>query len=98
MIQTHKSLFGEPNEKLTYTTTVVADIQATNIEPIYSRFYPYHMHLKGEVEKQIKELLDQGIIRPSRSPYNSPIWIVQKKIECIRQSEIQNGNKLSKIK
>lgn len=82
VIQRHKSLFGEPNQKLTYTTTVVADIQTTNVEPVYSKFYPYPMHLKGEVEKQIKELLDQGIIRPSRSPYNSPTWIVPKKSDA----------------
>ncbi|KAH8361297.1 hypothetical protein KR200_000844 [Drosophila serrata] len=31
------------------------------------------------VNKEIKELLQNGIIRPSRSPYNSPTWVVDKK-------------------
>ncbi len=72
-------LFSEPEEKLTYTTVVKAEIRTTTQDPVYSRYYPYPMSLKDEVEKQIAKLLDDGIIRPSRSPYNSPIWIVPKK-------------------
>lgn len=37
------------------------------------------MPLKKEIDKQISELLNDGIIRPSKSPYNSPVWIVPKK-------------------
>lgn len=82
VIGQHKSLFSEPNENLTYTTAVVADIRTVTNEPIYSRYYPYPVQLKDEVEKQIQDLLKQGIIRPSRSPYNSPIWIVPKKADA----------------
>ncbi|KAH8295567.1 hypothetical protein KR054_009054 [Drosophila jambulina] len=35
--------------------------------------------MRGEVENQVDELLREGIIRPSKSPYNSPIWVVPKK-------------------
>lgn len=31
------------------------------------------------VNNEIRELLKNGIIRPSRSPYNNPIWVVDKK-------------------
>jgi len=31
------------------------------------------------VNKETKALLKDGIIRPSRSPYNSPVWVVDKK-------------------
>lgn len=37
------------------------------------------MALKKEVEKEINKLLVDGIIRPTKSPYNSPVWIVPKK-------------------
>ena len=40
------------------------------------RFPPVH---KKEIDKQVGKLLDQEIIKPSLSPYNSPIWIVSKK-------------------
>lgn len=72
-------LFSEPDEKLTFTTTVKGDIRTSCTEPVYSRPYPYPLCLKNEVEKQIKKMLDDGIIRPSKSPYNSPVWIVPKK-------------------
>lgn len=73
------NLFAEPDEKLTYTTKVVGEIRTLTDSPVYTRYYPFPMSLKSEVEKQVRKLLDDGIIRPSRSPYNSPVWIVPKK-------------------
>lgn len=73
------TLFSDPNEKLTYTTRVVGEIRTSNSDPVYSKSYPYPMCLKQEVEKEVKKLLEDGIIRPSRSPYNSPVWVVPKK-------------------
>jgi len=35
------------------------------------------------VNKEINELLNNGIIRPSRSPYNSPTWVVDKNVLTI---------------
>lgn len=75
----YPSLFSEPDEKLTYTTKVVAEIRTNTETPVYTHSYPYPMSLKDEVESQIQTLLRDGIIRPSRSPYNSPVWIVPKK-------------------
>lgn len=34
------------------------------------------------METQILKLLQDGIIRPSKSPYNSPLWIVPKKSDA----------------
>ena len=39
---------------------------------------------KEEVERQVKDLLDRGWIRPSKSPYASPILFVQKKDSTLR--------------
>lgn len=75
----HKTLFADPDERLTYTTRVVGDIRTSTETPTYTRNYPYPMALKQVVEEEISKLLRDGIIRPSRSPYNSPIWIVSKK-------------------
>lgn len=82
IINKYPNLFSEPNESLTYATAVKGEIRTTTEAPVYSRCYPYPMHLKEEVEHQIKELLDQGIIRPSKSPYNSPVWVVPKKMDA----------------
>lgn len=76
------TLFSEPDEKLTYVTNVKGEIRTINSDPVYSRPYPYPMCLKEEVDKQIDQLLTDGIIRPSKSPYNSPVWIVPKKVDA----------------
>lgn len=57
---------------MTYTTKVV-EVRTDANTPVYTRFYPYPASLKAEVERLVKSLL-HGIIRPSRSPYTSPVW------------------------
>lgn len=78
----YAKLFGEPNERLTFTTRVKGRIRTTTEDPVYSKHYPYPMALKEEIDKQINQLLNDGIIRPSQSPYNSPVWIVPKKSDA----------------
>ena len=50
------------------------------------------MALKDEVEKQVNELLKQGIIRKSNSPYNSPIWIVPNKMDASNEKTTDTSN------
>ena len=37
-----------------------------------------------EIKKRIKELLDKGYIRPSSSPWGSPVLLVEKKDGSLR--------------
>ena len=52
--------------------------------PISKR--PYRTSAKDlvEIKKQIKELLDKGYIRPSSSPWGSPVLLVEKKDGSLR--------------
>ncbi|KAH8295565.1 hypothetical protein KR054_009056, partial [Drosophila jambulina] len=72
-------VFSTFNEALNFNTSVIATIRTTNDKPVYSKLYPYPMGTADFVNNEIKDLLQNGIIRPSRSPYNSPTWVVDKK-------------------
>lgn len=70
---------NDANETLPYNTKVLATIRTEDEEPVWSKQYPYPMSAHNFVTKEISKLLEKGIIRPSQSPYNSPIWVVPKK-------------------
>ena len=48
-------------------------------KPIHVRPYRYTPTLKDEIERQVADMLTQGIIQPSTSAFSSPILLVKKK-------------------
>jgi len=65
-------------ENLTFTNEIKHVIKTKHEEPIYRRPYSYPYIYDAEVEKQIEEMIRQGIITKSKSPYCSPIVMVPK--------------------
>lgn len=51
-----------PDSKLTFVSSVKAVIDTKDNEPVYNKSYPYPYELKEEVDRQIKKMLDDGII------------------------------------
>ena len=48
-------------------------------KPVHIRPYHYPPALKDEIEKQVQDMLDKGLIQPSSSPFSSPLLLVKKK-------------------
>ena len=51
----------------------------TDDQPIFSKQYRFPPVHKEEISRQVNELIDNKIIKPSHSPYNTSVWIVSKK-------------------
>jgi hypothetical protein len=48
-------------------------------QPVNKKSYRYNPQLKTEIERQIVEMLESGVIRISTSVFSSPIILVHKK-------------------
>jgi O-acetyl-ADP-ribose deacetylase (regulator of RNase III) len=60
------------------------EIKLSDNTPVSSPQYPIPYHLRDVVRAQLDLLLKQGVIRPSKSPWNSPILLVKKKNNSYR--------------
>lgn len=81
ILRQYQDLFYKEGDKLTFTHEVHHEIITTTNNAIYSKIYRYPRIHEQEIERQIQEMLDQNIITHSNSPYNSPLWIVSKKLD-----------------
>lgn len=69
-----------PNsDKLSFTNAIKHEIKTKDDTPVHTKSYRYPYAMKEEIRKQIDDLIDNGIIVPSISPWTSPVWVVKKK-------------------
>ena len=68
------------NDGLGHTSVLSHHINTGNFAPIrqYPRRLPYHF--RDEVDKQVKDMLQQEIVQPSTSPWASPVVLVKKRM------------------
>jgi hypothetical protein len=86
-------VFWLPGDKLTFTTAAEHKIPAPAIDPtrgINTKPYRIPEVHREEVRRQTDQMLSDGIIEPSTSPWNSPILVIPKK-------EDANGRKKWRI-
>ena len=79
LLQTLLSFPDVFQSSLGHTTVVEHRIDTGDSTPIrqYPRRLPHHY--RAEVDRQVNEMLSQGVVQPSNSPWASPIVLVKKK-------------------
>lgn len=75
----YNNIFYLEEDKLSYTNAIMHEIPMTSCSPVNTKTYRYPEVHKEEVNKQINKMLEDEIIQPSTSPWNSPVWVVPKK-------------------
>ena len=86
----YKNIFYLPGDKKSSTGAAWRSITVEpGTEPINARLYRLPETQKMEVEKQVKKLLQEGIIEESNSPSNSPILGVPKKPDASGQQKFR---------
>lgn len=84
LLTTHQSVFSQHEEDYGCTETILHEIPTGDAAPIRQRYRQIPPNLYGEVKALIKRMLDADIIKPSSSPWSSPIVLVRKKDGSIR--------------
>jgi hypothetical protein len=68
-----------PSRACDHEITLLPGARPVNIRP-----YRYPPALKTEIEKQVADMLDKGLIQPSASLFSSPVLLVKKKDDTYR--------------
>jgi hypothetical protein len=79
LIDEYSELFAEPSSlplrrDADHQIPLLPGSHLVNVRP--NRYSPAQ---KSEIEKQVKEMLQNGIIRTSSSPFASPVLLIKKK-------------------
>ena len=72
-------VFGEPKQLPPHISFDHAITLFPNTTPVNTRPYRYAPHQKDEIERQVAEMIQAGVVSPSLSPFASPVLLVKKK-------------------
>ena len=78
VLQENSGVFGSSIADLTSTPLVKHYINTGSAKPIKQRAYRASHHHRKEIKKQVEEMLQNSIIKPSVSPWASPVVLVKK--------------------
>lgn len=79
LIGKNRHVFSKDISELGETKVYQHKVDTGHASPIRQCFYRTSPAIKLEIERQVEELLDNGIIEPSTSEWQSPVVLVKKK-------------------
>lgn len=79
LLKKYEDVFSKGDNDIGKTEILKMKIDTEEAKPIKQKAYRYTKEQKEEISKQIKELMEKGIIRRSYSPWSSPVVMVKKK-------------------
>lgn len=84
-LEPYKGIFAAATSELRGTNVVECNIKMKpEAKPFISRVYKTSPHQREEIEKQVNEMLQKGIIKSVVSDYSSPVVLVDKKDKTSR--------------
>lgn len=79
LLSKYKGCFSTGLHDLGYTSVAEMEIHLTDTTPVVYRPYRLSQSEREYVQGLVEEMMENGIVRESSSPYASPIVLVQKK-------------------
>lgn len=81
LLRRYSDVFSKSDTDYGYTTTVTHSIPTGDAQPIKQRHRRVPPHVFQEFKRHVQDLVSQGVLNESRSPWASPAVIVIKKTE-----------------
>jgi len=78
LLEKYEAVFAKPSRLPPPRSNDHRIILQENVGPVSVKPYRYLFFQKTEIEEQVRDMLGRGIIRPSNSPYSSPVLLVKK--------------------
>lgn len=79
LIERFKSLSWMSGTRLGRTNAIEHKIDTGDAEPVKQRHHNMSPYMLGHLNKELDQMLDLGVVRPSQSPWASPVLLVKKK-------------------
>lgn len=79
LLEKYSDVFALSTDKMTQNNFYEQKLRLKDDTPVFTKNYRLPISQKTEINKQVQKLIDNDLIEPSQSSYNSPLILVPKK-------------------
>lgn len=91
IIKSYPKVLHKPRDNLTFSNQGKYEIKTKDEIPVFTKTYRYPYIHKEEVKRQIDQMLNDNVLRPSNFPWSSLVSIVPKRADASGK-KMANGN------